>query len=60
MLAVPLGKTRGAASMTLPLIGTFLTPKAMVGFKSKDLLVGMSFTSTFKGAEKVSVPDVKA
>jgi hypothetical protein len=37
-----------------------MAPKMVVGFKAKDLFIGQAFVGIFKGAEKVSVPDVAA
>lgn len=48
-LMIPLGSSRGAGSMTMPLLGTFLAPKMVLGFKAKDLFIDREFNGMFQG-----------
>lgn len=60
-LVIPLGASRGAGQLTLPVIGTVLMPLFMIkAAKSGDLFVKGMFQARFKGAEKVVLPEVKA
>jgi hypothetical protein len=60
-LVVPLGASRGAGALTLPVVGTFMMPLFMIkSAKSADLFVKQLFVARFKGAEKVVLPEVKA
>lgn len=60
-LVIPLGATRGAGALTLPLVGTVLMPLFMIkSAKSADLFVKGLFQARFKGAEKVVLPEIRA
>jgi hypothetical protein len=60
-LIIPLGASRGAGAMTVPIFGTFIMPLFMIkAVKSSDLFVKQLFLARFKGAEPVVIPEVKA
>ncbi|KAK8865785.1 hypothetical protein IAR55_000932 [Kwoniella newhampshirensis] len=53
-MIIPLGPDRGSGTMTLPVLGTWQAPQAMVkAIKAKGLFVDEAFLPRFKGAKKV-------